>query len=302
MAFNPAIHIPDLVGKVIFVTGGTAGLGKQSIVALARKNPTHIYFSGRDADRAAALIAEVTADVPSAQLTFVKCNMSSLANVAEAAKEVVSKTERLDIMMCNAGVLAPPALTEDGYEIQFGINHLAHALLVKLLLPTLLRTPDARVVVMTSQAFSGAPSGGIQFDKLRTTQSGFPASIFRYPQSKLANLLYAAELARRYPQITAVSVHPGVANTAMFLDAPWVEKLIIKSIQMWKGEPIVSPEAGAFTQLWAATVAKSELVNGEFYVPVGVLGKHSELSVDKELAAKLWDWTEKELEGYAVLD
>ncbi|KAJ7141506.1 oxidoreductase [Mycena epipterygia] len=297
MPFNPTTDIPDLSNKVIFVSGGTAGLGKQSILALAKRNPAHIYFSGRDADRAAALIAQVTTSVPSAHLTFLKCNMSSLASVAEAAQELASKTERLDIMMCNAGVFSvPPALTDDGYETQFGINHLAHALLIKLLLPTLLRTADSRVVIMSSEAFRSASD--IQFQKMRTTQSGFPASVLRYPQSKLANLLYAAELARRYPQLTSVSVHPGTANTDMFLNAGWLTRFVIKTLEAWKGQPIVTPEEGALTQLWAATVNRSDLVNGEYYTPVGVRGKHTKQSVDKKLAGELWEWTEKQLESY----
>ncbi|KAJ6587212.1 oxidoreductase [Mycena vulgaris] len=255
------MYIPDLRGKVIFVTGGCdrilgiAGLDKQSILALAKKNPAHILFTGRDADRVAALITQATAAVPAAQLNFVECNMSCETR----------KTERLDILMFNAGSAA---------RAQEGINHLAHALLIKLRLPTLLRMPDARVVIMTSQAFKGAPSGGIQFHKMRTTQSRFPASAMRYPQSKFANLL----------------LHPGVVNTDMFLNSGWM-MLVIKVIQMWKREPIISPETGALTQLWAATVDKK---------PFGVLWKHTKLSGDKDLAVKLWEWAEKELEGYPL--
>lgn len=225
--------------------------------------------------------------------------MSSLASVAATAQQLLSQTERLDILMCNAGVFTvPPALTEDGYETQFGINHIAHALFIKLLLPALLRTPDARVVIMSSQAFRS--SRGIQFENMRSTQSGFPASVLRYPQSKLANLLYAAELARRYPQITAVSVHPGVATTEMLLGANWLQRTLISALQMWNRQPIVTPEEGAFNQLWASTVSKTELRNGEYYVPVGVLGQHTKLSLDKKLAGELWEWTEKEIDGYSA--
>ncbi|KAJ7091109.1 oxidoreductase [Mycena epipterygia] len=300
MPFNLTTDIPELSDKVIFISGGTAGLGKQSILALAKKNPAHIYFSGRDADRAAALITQVTTSVPSAHLTFVKCNMSSLANVAEAAKELASKTERLDIMMCNAGVFStPPALTEDGYETIFGINHLAHALLIKLLLPTLLHTPDSRVVILSSEGFRGA-TFGIQLEKMRTTQSGFSETMQRYPQSKLANLLYAAELARRYPQLTTVSLHPGTVGTDMLLTAGRLDRLVVKIFSIWNGELIFTPEEGVLNQLWAATVNKSDLrlVNGEYYTPVGVRGKHTKRSTDGKLAGELWEWTEKELEGY----
>ncbi|KAJ6500200.1 oxidoreductase [Mycena vitilis] len=302
MGFNPATDIPELEGKVVFITGGTAGLGRQSILALAKKDPAHIYFSGRDEARATQLVAEVKSAVPSAQLTFLKCNMSSLASVAEAAKQLTSQTERLDILMCNAGVwTVPPGLTEDGYETVFGINHLAHALFLKLLLPTLLRSPDARVVIMTSRAFKSAT--GIQFEKMRTTQSGVYANVLRYPQSKLSNLLYAAELARRYPEVTAVSVHPGIVGTEMLLGAGWLMNTIISAMMLVKRQSVATPQEGAHTQLWAATVDKTELVNGGYYRPGGpggVLGKTTSLSSDQKLAGELWDWTEKELESYSV--
>ncbi|KAJ6625856.1 hypothetical protein B0H10DRAFT_2310278, partial [Mycena sp. CBHHK59/15] len=252
-----------------------SGLGKASIVALARKNPAHIYFSGRDADRASALIAEVTTEMPTARLT---CEMSSLSSVVQATKELAATAEHLDILMCNAGVFSvPPALTtaSDGYELHFGVNHVAHALFMKLLLPTLLRSTDARIVILTSRAFQGPPSGGIQFDKLRTTLSGIPARFLRYGQSKLANLVYTAEVARRYPQITSVSVHPGIANTDMFKSMRRIEQFIVYLIE--RGQ-VKTPEDVALTQLWAATVEKDKLVNGEYYEPVGVIGKRTELS------------------------
>ncbi|KAJ7346941.1 oxidoreductase [Mycena albidolilacea] len=297
MVFNPATDISDLAGKIIFITGGTAGLGKESILALAKKNSAHIYFTGRDEDRAAALITEVQAAAPSAQLTFLKCNMSSLASVSEAAKQLVSETQRLDILVLNAGVFAPePGLTLDGYELVFGTNHLAHALFVKLLLPTLLQTVDARIVTIASRGHMRA--GGIPFGQMRDPQSGFPARKLRYPQSKLANVLYTAELARRYPGLTAVSLHPGVVGTDMLLNAPWFERTVINVMQMWNREPIVTPEEGAYNQLWAATVDKSEVVNGGYYVPVGVVGPRTKQSSDAKLAEELWNWTEKELVGY----
>ncbi|KAJ7654478.1 oxidoreductase [Mycena polygramma] len=283
MVFNPSTDIPELGGKVVFVTGGTAGLGKQSILALAKKNPAHIHFSGRNCG--------------SLRPPYLsEGNMASLASVAEATKQLSSQTERLDILMCNAGVFTvPPGLTEDGYEILFGVNHIAHALFIKSLLPTLLHTPDARVVVMTSQAFRGA--NGIQFENLRYTQSDFPASILRYPQSKLGNILYATELARRYPTLTTVSVHPGTATTEMFLGAGWLARTMISAMHMWNRQPIVAPEEVALTQLWAATVNKAELVNGgrlEFS------GRITPLLSDQKLAKEFWDWTEKELESYPV--
>jgi NAD(P)-dependent dehydrogenase (short-subunit alcohol dehydrogenase family) len=205
--------------------------------------------------------------------------------------------------MCNAGVMAlPPQLTQDGYELQFGINHLGHALLVKLLLPTLLRTAEApnsdvRIVFLSSIAYRIHPKGGITFDALRTTQDigKILGSWVRYGQTKLANILYAAELARRYPNITSVSVHPGVIATGLVDNLSLFNKLLLYVTNIGR---MKKPVDGACNQLWAATGNKKEIVNGEFYEPVGVPGRHDTKSKSEMLAGKLWEWTQKELERY----
>jgi len=300
--FKPDKDIPDLSGKVIFITGGTAGLGKESILALAKHRPAHIYFSGRDSKRADGVISDVKAAVSDANLTFVECDLASLASVDKAAKQFASESQRLDILMCNAGVMAlPPSLTPDGYEVQFGTNHVGHALLIKLLLPTLLRTAEApnsdvRIVLLSSVGFRTHPDGGIVFKDLRTTQDyGVLGTWLRYGQSKLANLLYAAELARRYPSITVVSVHPGVVSTGLIGNLTFWNKALIYVIN---GGRMKSPADGIANQLWAATGDKGKIVSGTYYEPIGVLGKHDKDSKSETLAAELWEWTQKELEGY----
>lgn len=201
------------------------GIGKATVVALAVHQPERIYLAARDAEKAAGAIKDVEAAVPGARISFLELDLASLASVHSAARRVISEVERLDILVCNAGIMAaPPGLTVDGYELQFQTNHLGHALLIKLLLPTLLQTAEApdsdvRVICQSSLGFQIAPMGGIRFDSLKTTQedlSILPDSFgtyYRYGQSKLANILTAAELAKRYPQITAVSVHPGIVDT-----------------------------------------------------------------------------------------
>ncbi len=195
----------------------------------------------------------------------------------------------------------PPALTTDGYEMQFGTNHLGHALLIKLLLPTLLRTanqPDAdvRVVSNTSLGFKAHPSNGIDFANLRTTQeSAVLGHWIRYGQSKLANILYASEIARRYPNITSTSVHPGVINTGMVGDLGFWNKAFVYVANVGK---MVTLEQGVCNQLWAATACKDQVTNGGYYEPVGVPGTHDKVSNDEKLAAELWEWTQKELETY----
>jgi NAD(P)-dependent dehydrogenase (short-subunit alcohol dehydrogenase family) len=134
-------------------------------------------------------------------------DLTSLSSIKSSTPQLT----RLDLLMCNAGIMAtPPSLSKDGYEIQFATNHLGHAMLIKQLLPTMLKTAeeprsDVRIVILTSMGWRAHPKAGIEFSTLNTTQD---RAIFggwvRYGQSKLANLVYAAELARRYPNITCM--------------------------------------------------------------------------------------------------
>lgn len=198
--------------------------------------------------------------------------------------------------MCNAGIMAqPPSLTVDGYELQFGTNHLGHALLIKKLIPLLEATTHPRIVLLTSQGWGLHPHGGIVFDKLKTTQDiAFGGPWVRYGQSKLANLVYARELAKRFPAITSVSVHPGVVGTGLVTGLGIKEKMLVYATTWWM---ILQPHEGAFSQTWAATVDKAEIRNGGYYEPVGKLmdRKLDATARDEALAERLWDWTEEAL-------
>ncbi|KAI9720004.1 MAG: hypothetical protein M1812_003129 [Candelaria pacifica] len=297
--FSPENDIPSLTGKVIFVTGGTAGLGKETVLALAAHSPSHIYFTGRSQPRANELIALL----PNTPLTFIESDLTSLSSVSSAAKTFHQASSTLDLLICNAGIMdAPPGLTQDGYEIHFGTNHLSHALLVKLLLPTMLQTAerkgkdaDARIVFLTSIGFKNHPKGGIQFCTLKTPQTGVGWRFFRYGQSKLANILYAAQLARRYPSILSVSVHPGVVNTTLVSGLGTGLKTLVYLTNLGK---VKTPKEGAWNQLWAATTKREEIVNGEYYEPVGIMGAHARESRNMELAERLWSWTQGELKWW----
>jgi NAD(P)-dependent dehydrogenase (short-subunit alcohol dehydrogenase family) len=285
------------------VVQGTAGLGKESALALAKHNPAHIYLTGRDGKRGAAVVSEIEKSFPNVKATFVACDLASLASIEKGAKQFTSASDRLDILMCNAGIMAlPPGLTKDGYEVQFGTNHVGHALLIKLLLPTLLRTAElpessVRIVLNTSLGFKLAPKSGVVFKDLRTSQGCFPVAgnWIRYGQSKLANILYAAELGRRYPSITSVSIHPGVINTGLVGNLSFLDRTLVHVVNLGN---FMTPEEGIQNQLWAATAKDGDVVNGTFYEPVAVLGTHGNLSKDGNLATQLWDWTEKELEAF----
>lgn len=177
---------------------------------------------------------------------------------------------------------------------------MGHALLTKMLLPLLTRTAssspksDVRVVSVSSVAHKFGPSGGIQFDTLKSNASGMSTND-RYGQSKLANILFIRELAAHHPEITAASIHPGTVKTDLQKsnDGSWMISVFQKVVVPLIG---VSVEEGAKCQLWAATAKGVQ--SGEYYVPVGVSGGGNQLSKDKALAKTLWDWTEKELESY----
>ena len=162
---------------------------------------------------------------------------------------------------------------------------------------TAAKTGEARVLFLTSLGFMYPFPGGIQFDGVKTTQDFGPGSQWaRYGQSKLANVQYPAELARRYPAITFVSLHPGTVNTDIIKRLKPDEKDLVYQMN----NVIVEPEEGVYNTCWCATTKKENLKNGELYLPVGKVGDHTKESADQGLQGKLWDWTQKELEGFSV--
>ncbi|KAK9319817.1 hypothetical protein V1517DRAFT_331321 [Lipomyces orientalis] len=300
--FDPAKDLPSFKHKVIFVTGGTAGLGRECVEALIQHQPAHIYFSGRNVDAATKLVESISATTPDVGLTFVELDMTSLESVKAGMQRFT--LDRLDILMCNAGIMAkPPGLTRDGFELQFGVNHLAHAMIIDTLLPTLQRTAaqpgaDVRIICLTSEGYAAHPRGGILYDRLRTPMDMFMGTWVRYGQSKLANLMYAKELARRYPAILAVSVHPGVVQTELVTSLPLLKKVFVHVTNALMRVPLMDPERGAYSQLWLTGADREKLVSGAYYKPVGVLTQADATAESEKLASKLWDWTQDVLVGF----
>jgi NAD(P)-dependent dehydrogenase (short-subunit alcohol dehydrogenase family) len=305
--FDPDKDIPSLDGKVILVTGGNIGLGKQSVLEFARHHPTQIWLAARNLDKAKVAVDEIKKQLPDADAATIKLlelDLASLDSVKKAAQTFASESDRLDILMLNAGIMAtPPGLTKDGYEIQFGTNHVGHALLTKLLLPILEKTakssPDAdvRIVSLSSGGHKYPPRGGIQFDSLKNNGSGLGA-LQLYGQSKLANVLFARQFAKLYPQFTVVAIHPGIVKTNLLAGAtgaPTIFQVVGKGLLPYMFNPV---EQGARNQLWASV--SKDVKSGEYYEPVGVAGRVSSCGKNDELAKKLWDWTEKEIEGHTA--
>ena len=274
---------------------GNNGIGAASVQQLA-KHGAHVYMGARTSSKAYAAIEEIKKLVPDAHITFLEMDLASLETVKRAADEFKASSDRLDILMNNAGVMALPAsTTKDGYEIQFGTNHIGHALLTKLLMPTLEqtieRTGDVRIVNVSSNGHQMAPSGGLVLKDATTDMASYNTWV-RYGQSKLANVLFTRSLAQRYPAIKSIVLHPGAVNTGLSLgfqtSHPWFATVFRPVTVLLK-----TPQQGALTQLFAATSLEAK--NGQYYVPTAVENSGSKLSRDSALADELWEWTESEL-------
>ena len=302
--FNPEIDIPSLQNKVILITGANTGLGKESAIQLAKHDPAEIWMTARDKTKGEKAAADVKKICPTANVKLLELDLNSFDSVKAAAKTFLASASRLDVLFLNAGILgAPQALTKDGYEIHWGVNHMSHALLLKLLTPILLITAakpgsDVRVIHLSSTGhkFCRVP---IMFNLLREaggTSEGF-SQVDRYAHTKLANLLYARQFAEHYPQLKSVSVHPGNVATELFereagdAQTEYLQKNIAPKVG-------ISIEDGAKNQLWAATAAAVK--TGEYYEPVGVLDQVEGFGKDDKLAKELWKYTEKELAGHSI--
>jgi NAD(P)-dependent dehydrogenase (short-subunit alcohol dehydrogenase family) len=304
ISFKPESDIPPLDGKVILITGGNIGLGKQCILEYIRHNPAQIWLATRSLEKGKAAVEEIQKQLLNTNPTpirILELDLSSLASVKKAANIFLAESNRLDILMLNAGVMAtPPGLTEDGFENQWGTNYLGHALLTKLLLPVLENTAskpgaDVRIIALSTDGHMWAPKPeGIQFDSLKTTANDL-GPYGRYGQSKLAIILWTRQMAKLYPQFTLASIHPGIVRTNLLNNAtgsPCIVQVLGKVAKY-----VLTPvDQGARNQLWAS-VAK-DVESGEYYVPVGIGGAATELGKNEELAKKLWDWTVETLETY----
>ncbi|VUC30700.1 unnamed protein product [Clonostachys rosea] len=304
--FDPAKDIPDLSGKVIFVTGGNTGLGKQYILEVCRHHPAQVWLAARNVEKAREAVAEIQDQVPDAPIEILEIDLSSLASVKKAALEFEQRCDRLDILMLNAGIImAPLGKTQDGYEVHFGTNYVGHALLTKLLLPTIEKTianqesPDARILAVSSSGYQVAPKQGIIFESVKTTCAEF-WNMTRYGQSKLALMLWIRQLSKLHPNIKCASIHPGVVDTELGIPRG-VELSYMQIFMRWASLNLlryVSVEEGVKGQLWAT--ATNDLQSGEYYIPVGRVETLKAEWRDEALSNKLWDWTEEELKPYSA--
>lgn len=259
--------IPSLERRVAVVTGANSGLGLETAKALAGAG-AHVVMAARNREKAAAAHSAILAEHPAASLENVRLDLASLASVEEAAREILSAHDAVDILANNAGLMAmPERATEDGFEMQFGVNHLGHWALTALLMPALLRAEAARVVTVTSTAHLTGRAIDPDNPHLHGTYAPWKA----YGQAKLANYHFALGLQREFERagVTAQSLvaHPGLAHTNLQVHT------VAEGGTGWTGRfwrwmarhTGMSPERGALPMLRAATDPAAR--GGEMYAP-----------------------------------
>ncbi|MGE5696549.1 MAG: SDR family NAD(P)-dependent oxidoreductase [Candidatus Sericytochromatia bacterium] len=288
--------IPDQSGRVAIITGANTGLGLQTAKALADKG-AHVVLAVRNLDKGNEAAAGIKNSNPNAVVLLQHLDLTSLESVRAASEELKAKHQRIDLLINNAGVMYTDKLqTKDGFELQFGTNHLGHFALTGRLLPHMLPVDGSRVVTVSSVGHRIMAK--IHFDDLNLDR-GYNR-VAAYGQSKLANLLFTYELQRRLrhkgaPTI-ALAAHPGGSNTELTRNVPGLLKPVVDLA--W---PLISqsPDMGALPTLRAATDPDAQ--GGQYYGPDGfretrgypVLVRSSKQSHNEEIQRRLWTVSEE---------
>ncbi len=295
------LHGKDLTGKVIVVTGSSAGLGTETVRALAKAG-AEIVMVARNTAKNEGVAAGIRLEFPGAKLSTVTMDLADLGSVRRAAAEILAAHPKIDALINNAGFVGGPrTITPEGAELHFAANHIGPFLFTNLLIPALKAAAPSRVVVLSS---NGHRTGGFDFDDLDFTKRDYNHWT-AYSQSKLANVYHAVGLAKRLKGtgITANAVHPGVIVTEVFRDVQPEEQQMVTGWSAANGSPIKSIPQGAATQVWAVTAPELEGVTG-LYLEDCALGVHipsttvSAVGVipeayDEAAADRLWDISEK---------
>ena len=312
-----AAEIPQQAGRRVLITGGNSGIGYPAAMRLARKGAT-VVLACRDKTRGEGALRRIEAEVPGAKLELALLDLASLASVRDVAARELDKGLSLDLLINNAGVMAPPKRqeTKDGFELQFGTNVLGHFALTGLLLPALKRaaaksTSEAQSPRVVTVASIAHKRGRIDFEDLQSKKKYSP--MVAYQQSKLADLMFSFELERRLEAnasgISSIAAHPGVAETSLFKVgsgkglAALAERVIATTI----GALLNSDAEGALPTLYAATAPGAK--GGGYYGPQGfqemrggdvgdaIVAKQAQ---DTAAAKRLWEVCE-ELTGVRYL-
>ncbi|MBN1465423.1 SDR family NAD(P)-dependent oxidoreductase [candidate division KSB1 bacterium] len=281
--------IPNQSGRLAVVTGGNSGIGYETALALAAKNAT-VILACRDEKRGEIAAEKINTANGVSNAIFMRLDLASLRSVREFSDNFRRTYAHLDLLINNAGVMMPPyGETEDGFELQFGVNHLGHFALTGLLLDSVLRTAGSRIVTVSSSAHQW---GAVNFDDLNC---GNYSRVKAYGQSKIANLYFTYELQRRLERAgvsaIAVAAHPGWTATNLQQHA-----FFFRALNPVLGQ---SPAMGALPTLYAATAP--DVRGGDYYGPDGFMQSRgypikvqsNALSHDRGVAERLWRASEE---------
>lgn len=288
--------VPDQTGRVAVITGSNTGIGFEAARVLA-DHGAQVVLAVRNLTKGEAAAAQIRAQHPDAQVAITQLDLASLESIRTAAADLRSAYPRIDVLINNAGVMFTPRQeTADGFEMQFGTNHLGHFALTGLILDRLVGVEGSRVVTVSSNAHR--LKAAIHFDDLQWQRRY--SRVGAYGQAKLANLLFTYELQRRLaaanePTI-AVAAHPGASNTELMRNLPAVIRPAAKLVT-----PLLfqSPPMGALPTLRAAT--DPQVTGGQYYGPDGwqqqrgypILVRSSRQSHDEDLQRRLWAVSEE---------
>ena len=270
-------------GKRVLITGGNSGIGKVTAIELAKLG-ADIVLACRDSEKTRAALDEIGAH---GKVENLPVDLASLASVRNLAAMYLERHERLDVLINNAGTFpAKLTLTDDGFETQFGVNHLAHFLLTALLLDCLKATAPSRVITVTSKLHK---NGSVDFGSFRGERKY--NSQKAYGQSKLANVLFAVELASRLEGsgVTSNLVHPGGVRTDIMREMPWLVRSVINLF-------FVDVAVGAKTSIWLASDPLGETTNGQYFDQCEP-DNYAEAAKDVSLSRRLWQKSEELLKS-----
>lgn len=276
----------DLAGKTFIVTGANTGIGKITARELARQG-AHVILACRSLAKAEPVLEELRRETGNDQLELVELDLGDLASVRRCAEALLARDLPIHGLINNAGLAGQRGLTRDGFEIQFGTNHLGPYLFTRLLLDRIAQSGPARIVNVASKSHYAAR--GIDWDTLKQPTRTVTA-MREYSVSKLSNVLFTKELARRLEGtgVTTYAVHPGVVATDIWRRVPPPFRWIVKRF-------MITPEEGARASLRCATDPELAEHTGRYYDVGGTETKPNRIADDAELARTLWtrsaEWT-----------
>jgi NAD(P)-dependent dehydrogenase (short-subunit alcohol dehydrogenase family) len=264
--------------RVALITGCNTGIGRVTARELAKQG-MHVFVACRSRERTQELFDEIAAVAPSARVEWLALDLTSFDSIRQCAQAFLARDLPLHLLINNAGLAGSKGLTKEGFELAFGVNHVGHFLLTQLLLERIKRSAPARIVTVASRAHYRSP--GIDWQAVRERTRSVSA-VAEYGVSKLANVLFSAELARRLAGsgVSTYSLHPGVVATDVWRSVPWPVRALIKLF-------MISTEQGAATTLHCATSASVAGESGLYYDSCRSRNP-SKVARDLELASLLW--------------